>query len=128
MKTPEEAAREYAKKIWKNGRAYRSRIGYSAEDFLAGYVSAIAKVGEAQKWISVEDKLPVVGKNGISDTVLVFDGSYHCASYCKNKYYPQGAWFDPAMDLPIDVTHWRLIELLKTQEYETDNQTRRAIR
>lgn len=36
MKTPEEAAREYAKKIWKNGRTYRSRIGYSAEDFLAG--------------------------------------------------------------------------------------------
>lgn len=31
---------------------------------------------------------------------------------------PQGAWFDPAMDLPIDVTHWRPIELLKTQEYE----------
>lgn len=96
MKTPEEAARKYAKKIWKNGRTYRSRIGYSAEDFLAGYASAIAKVGEAQKWISVGDKLPVVGKNGISDMVLVFDGSYHCASYCKNKYYPQGAWFDPA--------------------------------
>ena len=54
MKTPEEAAREYAKKIWKNGRTYRSRIGYSAEDFLAGYASAMAKVGEAPKWISVE--------------------------------------------------------------------------
>ena len=53
MKTPEEAAREYAKKIWKNGRTYRSRIGYSAEDFLAGYVYAIAKVGKTPKWISV---------------------------------------------------------------------------
>lgn len=70
MKTPEEAAREYAKKIWKNGRTYRSRIGYSAEDFLAGYASAMAKVGEAPKWISVEDKLPVIGKNGISDMFL----------------------------------------------------------
>jgi hypothetical protein len=39
MKTPEEAARKYAKKIWKNGRTYRSRIGYSAEDFLAGYAN-----------------------------------------------------------------------------------------
>ena len=124
MKTPEEAAREYAS---DNGFMHDEwRDIYNA--FLAGYASAIAKVGEAPKWISVEDKLPVIGKNGISDTVLVFDGSYHCASYCKNKYYPQGAWFDPAMDLPIDVTHWRLIELLKTQEYETDNQTRRAVR
>ena len=51
MKTPEEAAREYAS---DNGFMHDEwRDIYSA--FLAGYTSAIAKVGEAQKWISVEE-------------------------------------------------------------------------
>ena len=49
MKTPEEAARKYAKKIWKNGRTYRSRIGYSAEDFLAGLEIVGAKGVDAEK-------------------------------------------------------------------------------
>lgn len=49
MKTPEEAAREYAKKIWKNGRTYRSRIGYSAEDFLAGLAIVGAMAVDAEK-------------------------------------------------------------------------------
>lgn len=49
MKTPEEAARKYAKKIWKNGRAYRSRIGYSAEDFLAGLAIVGAMAVDAEK-------------------------------------------------------------------------------
>lgn len=49
MKTPEEAARKYAKKIWKNGRTYRSRIGYSAEDFLAGLAIVGAMGVDAEK-------------------------------------------------------------------------------
>ncbi len=49
MKTPEEAARKYAKKIWKNGRTYRSRIGYSAEDFLAGLEIVGAMGVDAEK-------------------------------------------------------------------------------
>ena len=49
MKTPEEAAREYAKKIWKNGRTYRSRIGYSAEDFLAG-LAIVGAMGAMPTW------------------------------------------------------------------------------
>jgi hypothetical protein len=49
MKTPEEAARKYAKKIWKNGRTYRSRIGYSAEDFLAGLAIVGAMAVDAEK-------------------------------------------------------------------------------
>ena len=48
MKTP-EAARKYAKKIWKNGRTYRSRIGYSAEDFLAGLEIVGAMGVDAEK-------------------------------------------------------------------------------
>ena len=48
-KTPEEAARKYAKKIWKNGRTYRSRIGYSAEDFLAGLAIVGAMAVDAEK-------------------------------------------------------------------------------
>lgn len=48
MKTPEEAARKYAKKIWKNGRTYRSRIGYSAEDFLAGLAIVGAMAVDAE--------------------------------------------------------------------------------
>lgn len=51
MKTPEEAAREYAS---DNGFMHDEwRDIYNA--FLAGYTYAIAKVGEAQKWISVEE-------------------------------------------------------------------------
>ena len=49
MKTPEEAARKYAKKIWKNGRTYRSRIGYSDEDFLAGLAIVGAMAVDAEK-------------------------------------------------------------------------------
>ena len=49
MKTPEEAARKYAKKIWKNGRTYRSRIGYSAEVFLAGLEIVGAMGVDAEK-------------------------------------------------------------------------------
>ena len=49
MKTPEEAARKYAKKIWKNGRTYRSRIGYSAEEFLAGLAIVGAMPVDAEK-------------------------------------------------------------------------------
>ena len=49
MKTPEETARKYAKKIWKNGRTYRSRIGYSAEDCLAGLASVGAMAVDAEK-------------------------------------------------------------------------------
>ena len=49
MKTPEEAARKYAKKIWKNGRTYRSRIGYSAEYFLAGLAIVGAMGVDAEK-------------------------------------------------------------------------------
>lgn len=49
MKTPEEAAQKYAKKIWKNGRTYRSRIGYSAEDFLAGLAIVGAMGVDAEK-------------------------------------------------------------------------------
>lgn len=49
MKTPEEADRKYAKKIWKNGRTYRSRIGYSAEDFLAGLEIVGAMGVDAEK-------------------------------------------------------------------------------
>lgn len=49
MKTPEEAARKYAKKICKNGRTYRSRIGYSAEDFLAGLAIVGAMGVDAEK-------------------------------------------------------------------------------
>lgn len=109
MKTPQEAAREYA----ESKQAFQNKdiIIEASAAFLAGDAFGYRRGQEkAYRWISVEDELPEVGKNGISATVLVRAGNYHCASYCKNKHYPQGAWFDPAMDLSIDVTHWRPIE------------------
>ena len=66
MKTPEEAAREYAKKIWKNGRTYRSRIGYSAEDFLAGLEIVGAMGVDAEKegrFIPAQDILKGIQKS-----------------------------------------------------------------
>lgn len=107
MKTPQEAAREYA-----NDNGFMLDEWHDIHNaFLAGDAFGYRRgMGKAYRWISVEDELPEVGKNGISATVLVRAGNYHCASYCKNKHYPHGAWFDPAMNLSIDVTHWRPIE------------------
>lgn len=120
MKTPQEAAREYAETLWSRESTLEWEVSRDAcktrseRDFLAGDAFGYRRgMEKAYRWISVEEELPEVGKNGISATVLVRAGNYHCASYCKNKYYPQGAWFDPAMDLSIDVTHWRPIEPIK---------------
>lgn len=127
MKTPQEAAREYMQNILDVSDL---SVNYEEDNYDAGVMNTLIEALEpaflagdafgyrrgtekAYQWISVEDELPEVGKNGISATVLVRAGNYHCASYCKNKYYPQGAWFDPAMDLSIDVTHWRPIEPVK---------------
>ena len=66
MKTPEEAARKYAKKIWKNGRTYSSRIGYSAEDFLAGLAIVGAMAVDAEKegrFIPVQEILKGIQKS-----------------------------------------------------------------
>lgn len=120
MKTPQEAAREYVIRTLCSGCYAKNKndkgsccAGFTINEdtYLAGDAFGYRRGQEkAYRWICVEDELPEVGKNGISATVLVRAGNYHCASYCKNKHYPQGAWFDPAMDLSIDVTHWRPIE------------------
>lgn len=51
MKTPQEAAREYAKRIWRNGREYQSPERYSIEDFLFG-------ASWVERWFGVEKELP----------------------------------------------------------------------
>lgn len=59
MKTPQEAAREYAKKIWKQGRPYKSPVGYSTDDFLAGDAFGYRRgMEKAYRWISVEEEFP----------------------------------------------------------------------
>lgn len=112
MKTPEEAAQKYAKKIWKNGRAYRSRIGYSAEDFLAGYAYAIAKVGEAQKWVNVKDELPEPSVPYHEIYYLVKCSGWSDSDYSIASYNKEGEWISDELGeiMTKYVTHWKYIE------------------
>ena len=105
MKTPQEAAREYAKKIWKNGRPYKSPVGYSTDDFLAGDAFGYRRgMEKAYRWISVEDELPdddtlILTKDtdGHIDLIRGWQLKERIKPYAVQNFY----------------THWRPIESIK---------------
>ena len=108
MKTPEEAAREYAS---DNGFMHDEwRDIYNA--FLAGYVSAIAKVGETQKWISVKDELPEPSVPYHEKYCLVKCSGWSDSDYSIASYDKDGNWIsDELAEIMTEyVTHWKYIE------------------
>ena len=110
MKTPQEAAREYAKKIWKQGRPYKSPVGYSTDDFLAGDAFGYRRgIAEAQRWISVEEELP---KNQDDVLVLFCNGRKGIGSYVGNNEWAIviASEYDSR---DLKVVAWRPIEPVK---------------
>ena len=95
MKTIHETAKEYARALFKNEQL----VTYSA--FTAG-------VKFAQRWIPVEEELPVE-ECGFYRPVLVFVEEY---GLCSSAAYKNGEFIpdNPVID-PDEITHWRLIEL-----------------
>lgn len=88
MKTPEEAAREYAS---DNGFMHDEwRDIYNA--FLAGYAYAIAKVGEAQKWVNVKDELPEPSVPYHEKYCLVKCSGWSDSDYSIALYDKDGNW------------------------------------
>jgi hypothetical protein len=58
------------------------------------------------EWISVEERMPEIGKSGFSDTVLVFDNIESCV--LSAAYDEEFGWSsEPTGYLLIGVTHWR---------------------
>lgn len=71
----------------------------------------LSKWQEAERWRKVEEELPDVKEFGVSDYVLTKCDyeSYQVAQYCKNKYYPDGSWFNPDRELSITPVEWKPI-------------------
>jgi len=98
MKTIEQAAKDYARNIWKKGRYYALPKKYSELDFKAG-------VEFSQQWISVDDELPEIGQR-----VLLRAKT----GYVKTRTIKSDD-FDSGKVLHVyhgknKVTHWRPIE------------------
>jgi len=103
MKTIEEAAVDYAQKVYPqiNGEHEvdidGAIISNSANSFIAG-------IEFAQQWISVKDELPEKHKDCIVkvanfDNIILFGYQY------------KGKWYQYYDDSELNVTHWRPIEL-----------------
>lgn len=107
MKTPQEAAKEYAKKIWKQGRPYKSPVGYSTDDFLAGDEFGYRRGMEKDyRWINVEDELP---KDQDDVLVLFCNGRKGIGSYVgHNEWAIVIASEYDSQDLKV--VAWRPIE------------------
>lgn len=105
MKTPQEAAKEYAKKIWKQGRPYKSPVGYSTDDFLAG-------VAWAYRWINVEEELPEPGEPYDEKYYSVKCPLFSESGYAFAEFGRDGCWVEDSTgrDITQYVTHWRPIE------------------
>nr|DAI16546.1 MAG TPA: Protein of unknown function (DUF551) [Caudoviricetes sp.] len=110
MKTPQEAAREYAKKIWKNGRPYKSNVGYATDDFLAGDAFGYRRgMEKAYRWISVLAGLP----EDQDDVLVLFcNGRKGIGSYVGNNEWAVviASEYD-SQDLKVIA--WRPIERVK---------------
>jgi hypothetical protein len=76
---------------------------HNLEDIILRQGEQIKKLEAAQRWISVEDRLPEDGQ-----FVIAFDGSVCIISWDNNTWHDLGD-----VDLPVDVqeiiTHWRLL-------------------
>ena len=80
-------------------------LEYDREQYKKGYADGRA---DAQKWISVEERLPEVdaryGEYEYSVELLVYDGlRRRAAYYCHTTKLWHDSWYE---DDTIEVTHW----------------------
>lgn len=84
MKTIEERAKRYVRKIWAGGvRDWGTNKQWTAQDFIAG---AKSEHEELTRWHDPKDKLP----DGDQEVLCVIHKKYN--TYAVLKYY-QGEWW-----------------------------------
>lgn len=112
MKTVEQAARDYAWELRRKIEDISGERSNAAYDgFLAGDDFGYRRgIADAQRWISVEDELPEVGRmvilkeevNRIDD-----DGTPHLSVSYELGVWNSSEWQREYVENP---THWRPIE------------------
>ena len=119
MKTPQEAAREYAETLWSRESILEWEVSRDAcktrseRDFLAGDAFGYRRgMEEAYRWISVEDELPENEAPVIAriKTVEVEEGEI---IYGVCAYIGKGIWVNQFGVVHGQPTHWRPIERVK---------------
>lgn len=123
MKTPQEAAIEYAEReceIWCGPRCevrtqcniYKCRI----KNFLAGDAFGYRRgLEKAYRWISVEDELPEPGEPYDEKYYSVKCPLFSESGYAFAEFGRDGCWVEDSTgrDISQYVTHWRPIERVK---------------
>lgn len=116
MKTPQEAAREYAETLWNRESILEWEVSRDAcktrseRDFLAGDALGYRRgIAEAQRWINVEDELPE-NESPVIAKIKTVETEEDEIIYGVCAYIGNGIWvnqFGVVHGLP---THWRPIE------------------
>lgn len=83
-------------------------LGYLDEDMLFRLSTAIKRLPSAQRWISVEERLP---ENKREKYLILTDGGYECDARWTDNVYGLGQsdrWGWSIFDIPqySKVTHW----------------------
>ena len=101
MKTPEEAAREYA-----------SDNGFMHDEWRDIHNAFLAGIAFATRWISVEDKLPEPSVPYHEIYYLVKCSGWSDSDYSIASYNKEGEWISAELGQIMTkyVTHWKYIE------------------
>ena len=114
MKTPQEAAREYA----EGKQAFQNKdiIIEASAAFLAGDAFGYRRgMEKAYRWISVEDELPEPGEPYGEKYYSVKCPLFSESGYAFAEFGRDGCWVEDSTgrDITQYVTHWRPIERVK---------------
>lgn len=122
MKTPQEAAREYAETLWSRESTLEWEVSRDAcktrseRDFLAGDAFGYRRgMEKAYRWISVEDELPEPGEPYDEKYYSVKCPLFSESGYAFAEFGRDGCWVEDSTgrDITQYVTHWRPIERVK---------------
>lgn len=102
MKTIAEKAKEYANGVFED---FIESVDFFTSEDIENAVKHGVEL--AQKWISVEDELPIVKSNGFSDLVIT-KNKYN--NYKLERYDFESKCFNE-LRYGDEVTHWRQIDL-----------------
>ena len=116
MKTPQEAAREYA----ESKQAFQNKdiIIEASAAFLAGDAFGYRRgMEKAYRWISVEDELPEPGEPYGEKYYSVKCPLFSESGYAFAEFGRDGCWVEDSTgrDITQYVTHWRPIYRLASQ-------------
>lgn len=122
MKTPQEAAREYATKKCpyyvesdcdaSGDSCNRHCQWFSVSDWTERANTFLAGAKEATRWISVKDELPEPGESYDEKYYSVKCPLFSESGYAFAEFGRDGCWVEDSTgrDITQYVTHWRPIE------------------